>query len=57
MILPHCRWQSPKGTAGSGQAAVRILADCGMIGDDATQISEVFYRVGVGAIDTDVRTV
>ena len=34
---------------------VKILADCGIIGDDATQISEVFLCVEVGAVDADVR--
>ena len=34
---------------------VKILADCGIIGDDATQISEVFHCVEVGAVDADVR--
>ena len=32
-----------------------ILADCGSTGDDATQVSEVFHCIQLGAIDTDVR--
>ena len=28
------------GTAGFGQAVVKILDDCGIIGDDTTQVSE-----------------
>ena len=57
MTLPYSLWQSSKGTAGSGQAVVKILANCGIIGDDATQVSEVFQSILVGAIDADVRTV
>ena len=34
---------------------VKILADCGIIGDGATQVSEVFHCVWVGAIDADMR--
>ena len=37
------------------QAVVKILADCGIIRDDATQVSEVFHCVYVSAIDADVR--
>ena len=33
------------GTAGFGLAVVKILADCGIIGDGATQVSEVFFRI------------
>ena len=47
--------QSFKGTDGFGQAVVKILADCGITGDDATQVSEVFHCVSVGAVDADVR--
>ena len=57
MTLPYSLWQSSKRTAGSGQAVVKILANCGIIGDDATQVSEVFQSILVGAIDADVRTV
>ena len=32
-----------------------ILADCGITGDDAIQVSEVFHCVQVGAIDADAR--
>ena len=34
-----------KGTAGLGQVVVNILANCGIIGDDANQVSEVFYCI------------
>ena len=34
---------------------MKILAYCGVIGDDASQVSEVFHCVYVGAIDADVR--
>ena len=34
---------------------VKILAGCGIIGDDATQVSKVFLGVEVGAINADVR--
>ena len=36
---------------------VKILADCGIIGADSTQVSEVFHCVQVGAIDADVRRI
>ena len=36
-------------------SVVKILAYCGVIGDDASQVSEVFHCVYVGAIDADVR--
>ena len=42
MALPYSLSQSSKGTAGFGQAVVKILADCGITGDDATHVSEVF---------------
>ena len=42
-------------TAGFGQAFVKILADCGISGDDATQARKVFHCTEVGAIDADVR--
>ena len=32
-----------------------ILADCGITGDDATQVGRVFHCVEVGAIDNDLR--
>ena len=44
-MLPYSLWQSSKGTAGFGQAVVKILADYGIIGDDATQVSEVFHCI------------
>ena len=31
------------------------FADCGIIGDDATEVSKVFNCVKVGAIDADPR--
>ena len=34
---------------------IKILADCGIIGNDAIQVSEVFHCVKIGAIDADVR--
>ena len=34
---------------------VKIFADCGIFGDDATQVSKVFHCVEVGATDADVR--
>ena len=34
---------------------VKILADYGIIGDDSTQVSEVFHCIWVGAINADVR--
>ena len=55
MTPPYSLWQSSKGTAGFGQVVVKILVDHGTIGDDATQVSEVFHCVEVGAIDADVR--
>ena len=36
---------------------VKIIADCGIIGDDATQVRDVFHCILVGAIDAAVRTV
>ena len=42
------------GQVGS-QAVVKILDDCGITGDDAIQVSEVFHCVQVGAIDADAR--
>ena len=45
VTLPSSLWQSSKGTGSFGQAVVKILADCGIIGDDATQVSEVFKSV------------
>ena len=36
---------------------VKIIADCGIIGDDATQVCDVFHCILVGAIDAAVRTV
>ena len=44
-----------KRNAGFGQAVVKILADRGITEDDATQVSEVFHCVQVGANDADVR--
>ena len=35
VTLPYSLWPSSKQTAGFGQALVKILADCGVIGDDA----------------------
>ena len=55
VTLPYSLWQSSKGTAGFGQAVVKILADCGIAGDDATQVSEVFHWTEVGAIDAGLR--
>ena len=44
--LYHTLFDSlPKGTAGFGQAVVKILADSGIIGDNATQVSEVSHQV------------
>ena len=58
MTLPYSIRQSSKGTAGFGQAVVKILVDGGIFGDDATQQSEVFHCVSVGAICADeTRTV
>ena len=51
----HTLWQSSKGTAGFGQVVVKVLADCGIIVDDATQVSKVFHWAEVGAIDADLR--
>ena len=45
VTLPYSLWQSSKGTTELGQTVVKILADCGIIGDDATQVSEVFHCV------------
>ena len=45
VTLPYSLWQSSTGTAGFGQAVVKILSDSGIIGDDATQVSEVFHCV------------
>ena len=42
MTLPYCLWQSSKETAGFGYTVVDILADCGLIGDDATDVNTVF---------------
>ena len=53
--VPYSLRQSSKGTAGFGQEVVKILADFGIFGDDATEVSEVFHCVQVGAIDADVR--
>ena len=41
VTLPYSLSQSSKGTAGFAQAVIKIHADCGIIGDDATQVSEV----------------
>ena len=54
MTPPYSLWQSSKGTAGFGQVVVKILADCGIIGDDASKTSEML-RLRLGAIDADVR--
>ena len=48
--LPYSLLQSSKGTAGFVQAVVKILADCGIIGNDATQVSKMLHCVEVGAI-------
>ena len=45
VTLPYSFCQSCKGTAGFGQVVVKIFADCGIIGDDATQVSEMFHCV------------
>ena len=55
MSLLYSPWQSSEGTACFGQAIVKILADCGIIQDDATQISKVFHCVEVDAINADLR--
>ena len=34
---------------------VKILADCGILGDDNTQLGKVFHCVEVGAINADMR--
>ena len=58
MTLPHSLCQSSTGTAGLGHAVVKILADRGITGDDATQVKRMFHSVEVGAIDADMsRTV
>ena len=36
---------------------VKILANCGIIGDDATKVGELLHCVQVGAVDADMRTV
>ena len=43
MTLPYSVWQSSKGTAGFGQAVVKVLADGGIIGDDAAQVGKVLH--------------
>ena len=35
------------------QTVVKILADCGIIGDKATQAGEVFHCIEGGAINAD----
>ena len=45
VTLPYSLCQSSKGTAGFRQAVVKVLAECGIIGDDATQVSDVFCCV------------
>ena len=45
VTLAYSLSQSSEGTAGFGQVVVKILADCGITRDDATQVSEVFHRV------------
>ena len=45
VTLPYSLCQSCKGTVGFGRAVVKIFADCGSIGDDATQVSEVFHCI------------
>ena len=52
VTLPYSLWQSFKGTAGFTPAVVRILADCGIIGDDASQVSKMFHCVQIGVIDS-----
>ena len=54
MTLPYSLWQSSKGTAGFGQAFVGIIADCGIVGEDATP-GKVLLCVEVGAIEADMR--
>ena len=34
---------------------MKILADCGVTGDDITQVSKVFHCVQDGAIDANLR--
>ena len=34
---------------------VKILADCGIIGGDVSQVIKVFHSAEVGAIDADLR--
>ena len=41
VTLPYSLLRSSQGIAGFGQAVVEILADCGIAGDDTTQVSEV----------------
>ena len=43
--------RSPEGAAGRGQAAVNILADCGISRDDATRVREVLRYIEAGAVD------
>ena len=46
--MPYYLRQSSKGTPGSGHAVVKVLADCGIIGDDATQDAPLFDALGDG---------
>ena len=34
---------------------IKILADCGIIGDDTAQLSKVLHCIEDGAIDADMR--
>ena len=43
--LCHTLFESLPKEPGFGQAVVKILADCSITGDDATQVCEVFYCV------------
>ena len=56
--LPYPISLSSKATAGFGQAVVKILADCGIIWDDATQVilREVFDCAAVCYISTYLRS-
>ena len=54
MTLPYSLWQSSKGTAGFGQAVVRKLADCGIVGDDTTPVGKVLDCAEFYAIDADM---
>ena len=55
MTLPYSLCQSCKGTVGFGQAVVKILADRGIIGHDATLVGKVLHCVKVDAVNANMR--